>query len=248
MVLTLLALLAFQPTFEVASVKPTPPETRIIGDLVSNPGGRVLGTRCNLELLLEDAFSVERFQIAGGPGWMNSDFFDIDARPPASAESSQRSAKRARLNDEQKQMLLALLVERFQLKYHRETRQGPVYFLVRTNKKLKLEEAKDEDRDAWPWVGSPNSGMIRSDGIAGLNVSMPQMAARLSRYMERPVIDHTGLEGTFDFKFEYAPDEPRPDVVSSILFSVQQLGLKLESGKGPVKTIVIDRVEKLAAN
>lgn len=247
MVLTLLTLLAFQPTFEVASVKPTPPETRIIGDLVSNPGGRVLGTRCNLELLLEEALSVERFQIARGPGWVNSDFFDIDARPPASAESSQRSAKRARLNDEQKQMLLALLVERFQLKYHRETRQGPVYFLVRTNKKLKLEEAKDKDDGAKPWVGSPNNGMIRGDGIAGKSISMTGMASRLSGYLERPVIDHTGLEGDFDFKFEHVPDE-HPDVVSSILLSVQQLGLKLESGKGPVETIVIDRAEKPSWN
>jgi uncharacterized protein (TIGR03435 family) len=248
MVLILFSLLAFQPAFEVASVKATPPETRIVGDLVSNSGGRVLATRCNLELLLEEAFSAEKFQISGGPGWIHSDYFDIDARPPASSKSSKTLARRARINDEQKQMLLALLVERFQLKYHRETRQGPVYFLVRTNKKLKLEEAKNKDKDAWPWVGSPNDGAIRGDGIAGVSISMAGMASRLSAYLERPVLDRTGLEGTFDFKFEYVPDDPNPDVASSILFSVQELGLKLESGKGPVETIVIDHAEKPTGN
>jgi uncharacterized protein (TIGR03435 family) len=244
MVLILLSLLAFQ-TFEVATVKPTPPEVRIIGDLVSMPGGRVLATRCQLEYLLQVALSVERFQIAGT---LPQEQFDIDARPPASSDSSKRTGRRVALNDEQKQMLLALLVDRFQLKYHRDTRQGPVYFLVRTNKKLKMEEAKNKGPDASPWVGSPNDGMIRGDGIAGVSISMALMASRLSGYLERPVLDRTGLEGTYDFKFEYTPDEAQPDVVSSILFSVQQLGLKLESGKGPAETIVVDRVERLSGN
>ena len=145
-------------------------------------------------------------------------------------------------------MLLALLIDRFQLKYHRETRQGQVYFLVRTNRPLKLEDAKIKGPDAWPWVGSPNNGMIRGDGIAGVSISMRLMASRLSGYLGRPVIDHTGLDGTYDFKFEYTPMEPNPDVVSSILFSVQQIGLKLESGKGPVETIVIDHAEKPSGN
>jgi uncharacterized protein (TIGR03435 family) len=248
-VLILLALLAFQqPAFEVASVKPTPPETRIIGDLVSNPGGRVLATRCTLEYLLEEALRVERFQLTGGPGWLGKDYFDVDARPPASSKSSKASGRRTQLNDEQRQMLLALLVERFQLKYHRETRQGPVYLLVRTDKKLKLEEAKDKDRDDWPWVGSPSDGMIRGDGIAGRNISMPVLASRLGGYMERPVLDRSGLVGTFDFEFKIPLDEARPDVVSSTLFSIQQLGLKLESAKGPVETVVIDHVEKPSEN
>jgi len=140
-------------------------------------------------------------------------------------------------------MLLALLVERFQLKYHRETKQGPVYLLVRTNKKLRLQDLKD--RDSRPWVGSPNNGMIKGDGIAGTNISMPLFATRLSRYLERPVFDRTGVEGAFDFRMEAASDGQHPDVVSSILMVVQDLGLRLESSKGPVETIVPDRVERL---
>jgi uncharacterized protein (TIGR03435 family) len=209
-----------QPAFEVASVKPTPPETRIIGDLVSNPGGRVQATRCTLEQLLEEALHLERFQVTGGPAWISKDQFDIGARPPASSKSSKTLGRRSQLNDEQRQMLLALLVERFHLKYHREARQGSVYLLVRADKKLKLEEAKDKENDDRPWVGSPNNGVIRGDGIAGRNISMPVLASRLSGYMERPVLDRTGLEGTFDFKFEYVSDEVSPDVASSILFSI----------------------------
>ena len=208
----------------------------------------MLATRCTVEYLLEEALRVERFQLSGGPGWLSKDYFDVDARPPASSKSSKASGKRAQLKDEQRQMLLALLIERFQLKYHRETRQGPVYLLVRTDKKLKLEEAKDKDRDDWPWVGSPNNGMIRGDGIAGRNISMPVLASRLSGYMERPVLDRSGLVGTFDFEFKIPLDEARPDAVSSILFCVQQLGLKLEAAKGPVETVVIDHVEKLSVN
>jgi uncharacterized protein (TIGR03435 family) len=135
MVLTLFTLLAFQPAFEVASVKPTSPETRIIGDLVSNPGGRVVAIHRTLDFLVREALGVERFQTAGDSGWIGENAWDIDARPSANSEASKRTGKRSQLNEEQRQMLLALLNDRFQLKYHRETRQGQVYFLVRTSKK-----------------------------------------------------------------------------------------------------------------
>jgi uncharacterized protein (TIGR03435 family) len=132
------------------------------------------------------------------------------------------------------------------LKSHRETREGPVYILVRNKKELKLQSAKNKDDR--PWVGGIPNGMITGNGIAGINISMPLLATRLSRYLERPVLDQTGLQGSFDFKFEYASDDPHPDVVSSILTSIQALGLKLESSKGPVETIVIDHAERPSAN
>ena len=66
--------------------------------------------------------------------------------------------------------------------------------------------------------------------------------------LDRPVLDQTGLKGSYDFKFEYAPDDPRPDIISSIFASVQGIGLKLEAAKGPVETIVIDHAEKPSAN
>lgn len=244
----LLTALAFQqPVFEVATVKPTPPEMRILGYLMSGPGGRVVGIRCPLELLLMTALDVRRYQLKGGSDWVHTEHFDIDARPPASSAASKSTLRRAPLNDEQRQMLLALLVDRFQLKYHRETQEGPVYYLVRTKKKLKLEEPKHPDH-VGGWAGDPEGGIFGGGGIAGDNISMPQFAARLSGYLERPVVDRTGLQGSYDFLVKYDTDDATPDVTASILVSIQELGLKLESGKGPVETIVIDRAERPSGN
>ena len=77
---------------------------------------------------------------------------------------------------------------------------------------------------------------------------MPDLAWRLSRYVQRPVLDKTGLSGSFDFLVPYPSEDPRPDVISMILTTVQGLGLKLESSRGPVETIVIDHAEKPSSN
>ena len=242
------ALVVAQPAFEVASVKLKSPQTRFINTLLTYPGGRITCGGCNFQYLMMEAFDIQPFQISGFPDWARDERYDIEAKPPASSKSSRANPPYAKAppNEEQRQMLVALLVERFRLQYHRESKPGPVYRLVRTDKKLKLEEP--EDKNDFPWVGAPQGGAIGYNGIAGKNISMPLMAFRLSRYLERPVLDQTGLEGSFDFKYQYQPEEGERDVVSSILMSVQQIGLKLEAGKGPVETIVIDRVEKLAAN
>jgi uncharacterized protein (TIGR03435 family) len=180
------------------------------------------------------------FKFSGGQDWVYAEGFDIEAKPAAASKSGSSTGGGALLNEEQRQMLLALLAERFQLKYHRETRQGLVYFLVRTSKNLKLEEAKN--RDVLPWILGPETG------IAGGNVSMPLFVRRLSRWLDRPVVDRTGLDGSYDFKFEYDSADPGRDLVASIVVSIQGLGLKLEPGKGPAETIVVDRVERLSGN
>jgi uncharacterized protein (TIGR03435 family) len=144
MVLMLFTLLAFQPAFEVASVKPTVHRAMAVGTVRTFPGGRVTIEGSPLEHLVEVALDVQRFQVTGGQDWMNVEGFDIEAKPPADSESGRSKNVGTVLSEEQRQMLLTLLVERFQLQYHRETRQGPVYFLVRTNKKLKMEETRRE--------------------------------------------------------------------------------------------------------
>ncbi len=243
----LLAVLAFQiPAFEVATVKPTPAATRIIGDLFSYPGGRVVGIRCTPKQLVEEALQVRTYQVKGGPAWMRDEYFDIDARPPAGSKSSKSTVRRASLNAEQRQMLLALLADRFQLKCHRETQVGPVYFLVRTKKPLKLKEP--EHKDDRSWAGDPDGGAFIGGGVAGQNVSMAEFAARLSGRLERPVIDRTGLSGSYDFKALYNAGDEQPDVAASILISIQELGLKLEAGKGPVETIFIDKADRPSEN
>ncbi len=234
------------PAFEVASVKPW--ASRELGGVHTYPGGRVALRGCTLHYLIEQAFHVQPFQVSGGPDWMQSERYDIDAKPPESSKSSQLMPPHTRvpLNEEQRQMLQSLLMERFQVKYHRETREGPVYLLVRGNKALKLVDAKD--KSAYPWAGSLAGAGISGDGLAGLNESMEDLAKRLSPYLGRQVLDRTGLSGSFDFRVEYSSDDERPDVISMILATVQELGLKLEAAKAPVESIVIEQAGKPSAN
>jgi uncharacterized protein (TIGR03435 family) len=145
-------------------------------------------------------------------------------------------------------MLQALLADRFQMKFRREIKQGPVYLLLKGSRPIRLEAAKDQGKSDFSWVGSPRGGAITGDGMAGENISMPILASRLSRYLRRPVLDKTGITGFFDFKFVYAAEEPHPDVVSAILASAQGIGLKLESNRGPVETIIIEHAEKPSSN
>jgi uncharacterized protein (TIGR03435 family) len=240
-------LFAQTPAFEVAWIKLSTPQTRTLG-IYTFPGGRITAENRTLRDLMEEAFSVQTFQISGGPNWVREERYDLEAKPPAASNASKLvpSSPKVAPNDEQRQMLQTLLVDRFQLKYHRETREGPVYLLVKGNGKLKLEDPKN--KDDFPWVGNSNrGGMIFGNGIAGINISMPLLATRLSGYMGRPVLDQTGLNGSFDFKFEYPLDE-HPDVVASIITSIQGIGLKLQAAKGLVEKIVIDQAEKPSAN
>src|ERR1022692_228350 len=200
------------PAFEVASIKPSPPSGHL--GVLTYPGGRVRFGHSTLEMLITNALDIQKFQISGGPGWIHDERYEIDARVPASSESSKAnpSVPNAPMNAEQREMLLRLLMDRFQLKFHHETRQDTVYVLRKGRGALKLTEAKAVSD--FPWVGSPHNGDIRGDGIAGLSVSMPVLAERLSFYMGHPVLDGTGLKGFFDFRYDYISDDPRPDVVS----------------------------------
>ena len=236
------------PEFEVASLKPSTPATGELGGVYTYPGGRVGFRGCTLQYLLEHAFNLQPFQVSGGPAWMHDERYDIDAKPPASSKSSKSMPPYAKapLNDEQRQMLQSLLVARFGLKYHRETREGPVYLLVKGNKASKLVDSKD--KNAYPWAGGIRGGMITGDGLAGMNESMDDLAKRLSPYLSRPVLNRTGLAGSFDFRAEYSSDDVHPDVITMILATVQDLGLKLTTSKGPVDSIVIEHAEKPSAN
>jgi uncharacterized protein (TIGR03435 family) len=220
--------------------------------LYSYPGGEVRCNGCALEYLIMRALDVQQFQILGGPAWkdlVSGDRFDIEAKPPessSSARSTPTSSKSAP-NEEQRQMLQSLLADRFQLKFHRETKEGTDYILSRGTGQLKLTPPKD--KSAFPWAGGISGGWF-GGGIRGENISMPQLAARLSRFLKRPVLDQTGLEGSFDFEYRLGGDDNDndADIPSFLLMSMKGIGLMLKSGHGPVETIVIDHLEKPSAN
>lgn len=238
------------PEFEVASVKPNMKGG--IAGFQTFPGGRIRCEYCRLEWLIMFAFDIQSYQITGGPAWMHEAAYSIDAEPPASSESARHNPPSlySPLDEEQRLMLQALLIGRFQLKFHRENRTGQVYVLTKGGGALKLKPPKDATLD--PWVGSiVGGGGIDGDGILGQNISMPFLAVDLSRYLEHPVLDETGLKGSFDFKYQiadYNPNLDMQDFVGSILTSLKGIGLNLKSNKGPVETIVIDHVERPSAN
>jgi uncharacterized protein (TIGR03435 family) len=199
-------------------------------------------------MLMMDAFDVQMFQIRGGPAWVNDVRYDIIAIPPASSSLSKLVTPNRKLppSPEEREMLQALLMDRFQLKYHRVQVAGPVYELVKGKCRLNLQEAKN--KADFPWAGAIGGGMITGNGIAGINISMTLLATRLSRYLERPVLDRTGLTGSYDFRYEYSSLGPDQDVISCIFASVKGIGLELKPGKGLVESIVIDHVETPSEN
>ncbi len=238
-----------RPAFEVASVKPSAMQDGNIGmGLATFPGGRIRANECKLDYLIAEAFGVQMFQIAGGPRWMREDRFDIDAKPPANSEAAKSNPRIWKLppNAEQRRMLQTLLEERFHLRWHKETKEGPVYLLVKTSKELKLEPAKDTEE--YPWVGSVAGGGIGNDGLRATNATMSLMAERLSERLGRMVIDRTGLAGAYDFRYEFQQTDPPSDVASTVLASVQGLGLRLEATRGPVETLVIDEATRPTGN
>lgn len=239
------ALLA-QPAFEVASIKSW--TSRELGGVHVYAGGRVEFRGCTLQYLMQQALNVQPFQISGGPGWKDEERYDIDAKPPASSQSSHYMPpySKAPMTAEQREMLQSLLVERFHLQIRRETRDGPVYVLSRGNKPLKMTDSKDKNE--FPWAGGPGGGMLMGDGLKGVNESMDDLAWRLSPYLGRPVLNRTEISGSYDFLADYPLEDGRGDIVGMILATVKDLGLKLEATKGPIETIVIEHAEKPSAN
>lgn len=242
------------PEFEVASVRPSGPGLREVNGFYTYPGGRIVGHGCTVEYLVMIAYNVQRFQIAGGPGWSkisNEERFELEAKPPESSRSAhwETSSPKNYPGEEERGMLQSLLAERFKLEVHREVRQGPVYVLKLGAERTKLKLSPSKDKAEFPWAGG-TEGLPGGDGLRGMNISMPEFAVRLSSWLERHVIDETGLQGSFDFEFHSGERDAasNADVNSSILMSLKGIGLKLSPAKGPVETIVIDHVERPTEN
>jgi len=242
---TLLFSSLFGQEFEVATIRPSSPRDPI-GDMVVSPGGRLTITGFKLSQLIEKAYSVENYQISGGPVWVSQDRFNVIATPPESSRASKFSpAGRRDPPPEELLMLQALLAGRFHLKLHRETKEGAVLALVITNKGPKLQPPKNPDHRPLVMFGFDNDAEgARHHYLQGDNATMPLLAQRLAGLLGRPVHNETGVAGNFDFKFSFDEDETDAAMVAAI----QQLGLKLESKKAPIQTPVVDHAEKPSAN
>jgi uncharacterized protein (TIGR03435 family) len=190
--------------------------------------------------MIQYAYNVRDFQISGGPGWIGSDRYDVAAKAENGAHDQQ-----TRL------MLQTLLTERFQLQFHRETREGTVYALVIGKNGAKLQPAKESDSSGTTSGRNADTGLSI---LKGTRVTLEEIAADLSTRLGRPVFNNTGQSGKFDFELSWAPDltlsggvAPASPVVSgpSLFTAVEeQLGLRLESQRGPIEILVIDQVKQ----
>jgi uncharacterized protein (TIGR03435 family) len=233
--------------FDAATIKPSDPNRSGAIGFYSYPGGRVHMGFSSVKLLLYFAYGVKDFQISGGPDWVATDRYDIEAVPPESSPS--RAQKQAPFKiaptDEQRQMLQSLLADRFAFKSHMETREGLVYVLTRGSGKLLLDPPKDPDMD---WRGTVmNKGGIYDGEAFGSNISMATLAGVLTGLLGQTVVDQTGIAGKYDFHLP--PVDPQnTDREAAVFDAMRRLGLNLKRGKGTVQTLVIDHVERPTEN
>jgi uncharacterized protein (TIGR03435 family) len=238
--------------FEVASIKPGEPDSNRVS-LGIRPGNRFGTTNASLKTLIGFAFDLRDHQISGGPNWITSARFNIDAKPDPAIVIAPPPNGTAQMRE----MVQSLLADRFKLAFHHETREEPVYELVVDKGGPKLKETM---------VTDPKQGFGLRMGMAEINAtatSVAMLANQLSQRLGRSVIDKTGLTGKYDFVLKWTPDalpvggpprgddrEPAPDPNGPSIFGAlqQDLGLKLQSAKGPVEVLIIDHAEKPDAN
>lgn len=215
-------------SFEVASVKPVnPPAGPHVVSLVINHG-RLNIEAAELRQIVGLAYGVQRIRVLGGPGWADSDQFDIVAK----AESADAT------RDEIRSMLQTLLAERFKLVVHRETKEIPAYSLVLAKSGPRLKVAAADRKSGMAETVGPGGERQTVFEASSLRVLVNMLANSIGS----PVVDKTGLDGIYDYTFEW------PDATSSLFASVEQLGLKLEAKKARVEVLVMDRAEHPSAN
>jgi uncharacterized protein (TIGR03435 family) len=224
------------PSFEVASVRTHKPEPGPFRVSNAVEIGRINFNNVTLKGCIRQAYGLRQYQVVGGQAWLNDDRYDIAAKASGAASKDQLML-----------MLQTLLAERFHLAVHRETKEMPTYSLVVAKKGPKIHPMKDDGSGV-------EIGADPAHPYAVRNISMAMFAGVLSRsqQVDRPVLDHTGLEGVFTFTLDLAADDsPSADgVVGPSIFTAlqEQLGLKLEPDRGPVETLVIDHAERPTQN
>jgi len=235
--------------FEVATVKPSVPDRP--GKAYLFRGRQFTTLNTTLVDLIAFAYNIHAKQIMGGPGWMESEKFDLAAQPNAEGQP----------NDKQlKAMVQELLAERFKLVFHRDKKELGVYAITIGKGGPKLNKSEGNPN------GLPGLGFRALGNMFATNATIGDLAGVMQgNVLDRPVIDQTGITGRFDFTLLWTPDEFQfqfqgmgakvpppannaaapPDLFTAMQ---EQLGLKLESTKAPAEVFVIDGVAKPTDN
>ncbi len=234
MLVTVLALGQRSQVFEAASIKPNTDPSDSSG--ITTTKGRISMENVTLKRCIRSAWGVPEERIAGGPKWIDDDRFDINAKADWPAGDPELMI-----------MLQSLIVERFQLSFHRESKTIQGYALVVGKDGLQLKRSAPDAK-----FGIHSTTDARMASIEAVACTMTALTKKLSEMLRLPVADLTEMNGQFDFRLEWIPDDMQPQSLSSgssIFSAVQeQLGLKLESHKVPVEVLAIDHVEKPSFN
>lgn len=268
------------PSFEVASIKPNRSGTGNRFFRLADPS-RFTVTNIPAKDLIEFAYHVQPFQISGGPAWINSQGYDIEAKVDDSTVAELQKLPQDQRMEQYRLMLQSLLTDRFKLSLGHETKELPIYVLVVAKGGPKLTpttipatppagpDAKGQPRGPMMMM-SPGRLMAKGTTTA----SLAEVLGRQPELGGRLVVDQTGITGKFDFTLTFAPERmmpmpgangpggqgqpmprpkdapPPPDPNAPSIFTAlqEQLGLKLESQKGPVQTLVIESIEKPSEN
>jgi uncharacterized protein (TIGR03435 family) len=222
-------------SFEVAAIRPTTNNQGGPTGLNVFDGGLLRITNATVRFLILATFRIQKDQIAGGPGWLDSDRFDIEAKTGRPEKTAQ---------DQIPPLLENLLAERFHFKFHRETRELTVNLLDIDKSGPKLKSSAEGTATDMNMSYGPGKTQL-----TGTGVDTKSLAAGLGLSLGRIVVDQTGLKGNYDLTLEWSPDQA-DDATTPSLFTAlrEQLGLRLYSGKAPVEVVVIDNVEKPSEN
>jgi uncharacterized protein (TIGR03435 family) len=263
------------PAFEVVSIKPNKGG---MGVMIRMAHGSFEAKNITVKLLLQEAYGVKESQISGAPPWIDSEHYDIEAKPDDSFADAERKLSRDEAIAQHRQMLQSLLADRFKLTLHHDSKELQIYSLVVAKNGPKFHEAavkpSDSDPPKLPEPGGPApKGGVWMTGrgeinVTGASLSMFSNVLSMQPEVGRIVLDNTGLKGNYEFTLKWTPDEsqgqmfggpgagpdgrptPPPNTNGPTIFTAlqEQLGLKLESQKGPVDTLVIDHVERPSEN
>jgi len=224
------------PAFEVASVKPN--RSGCGNSSTYARKGEITMQNVSLKNWIEWAYNLKDYSLSG-PNWLDSECFDVIAKPPSGIQLEWSRP------DVFRPMLQSVLVERFRLAFHRDSKMLPAYALVVDKKGAKIQ----------PVEGDGPTGTTSGRGLlGGTKLSMADFADLLSQHVDRPVQNLTGLEGAFDLRLKWTddslpvvPGEPAESVSGPSIFVAlqEQLGLKLEVRKLPVQILVIDHIERV---
>ena len=231
------------PAFEVATVQPSNPIAAKggRGGITADPG-RLSARRVSLKELVFEAYSVPYYQISGGPSWLDSDEYDIDAKAETPVD-----------RDQMRLMLRTLLADRFKLVIHRESQEMRVYALTvaKNGPLIHAIQGGETVPAKQPPLGVQHfhCDMPQFAGLLSIRLSIPLLEDPSTPSRSNgpliPVLDKTGLKGTYDIDIEVKP-EPDGDSITAWQRALQQqLGLKLEAQKAPIEIIVIDHAEKI---